>query len=1124
MGLHAAGNRSLAAAWMLLQLLALTGFACVKNSVVGDVSEEVLLQNETRSQEAFRSGVYKYSIPARRGEFIHVQVQSENIVGEVKLLGPSSSAPLYWVTLGEAEQVGLSHVAEKSGVHVLEVTCYSEQGGRFSVWREDDHASLPVQKAMAEAALQFSQAEALRRQWTEDGLRRAIPKLQTAAKQWLDLGNSQEAAHALLRLGDVYEGLGLLQQALASFEESLAIRPAQAASPAVNAINRAAYVALLVGQGDKAAGYIEQALRSARDSNNLFAEAQALNNRGDLNYFSGDGEAALHDFDRALELCARFGAVSCEAKSRMNKGISMIDFHQDEQARVLLEEAGRQFRSVQDIRSELQALAGLGVIYLKQGKLQEALNRLNRGMELSQRIGDRQIMARVANSKGEVFRNLNDLDAALEYYQAGRDYYHALGILAGEGNSLIQIGRVQFLKENWPKALEAFESAAGKYRQTDERMLAIALGEIGNVHAQRGEVGQALDYYHQALKIKIAHSDFREAAFTLNDLGLVHLREGDAEAAKEWFRQALDRGRQAEDLYGESWTLYNLARVESATGNLAQAKSNIERSLKITERLRTSVAGLEFRASFSASVHKRYEFYVDLLMRLNRQTGLAAYAADAFQASERARSRALLDSLVAARSSLQEGITPALLDRERKLADEISLKAARRDRLAAESEQARQLDQEIRRLNHQLREAKGQIRNQSPRFAELKEPEPIELARLQREILDGDTLLLEFFLGEEQSYLWAVTDDAFESHALPGKSALEAMALKLRRRLTSLETLIQHRRTVDGDRELRSRIEEMSWLLLGRLSVGLFEKKRLVLVSDGALSQLPFAILAAPMGAGESTSKPLVQQHEIVYLPSASVATLLRNRRTLGGPKTVAVLGDPVYAARDLPGSNSGKAAAEGNRSLRRSLRESGFEGQLRRLRWSGREASWIESIAPRGASLVVLGTDANRDFVLSGQLARYQILHFAAHGLANDLHPELSGIVLSTVDSRGKARDGFLRVHDVYRLDLPADMIVLSSCSSALGPNRSGEGLASLVHSFFYAGAKRVVASLWDVDDEATAELMKRFYAQIFEKGLRPAEALRQAQLSLSQKEKWNHPFFWAAFVIQGDWKASGL
>jgi len=152
--------------------------------------------------------------------------------------------------------------------------------------------------------------------------------------------------------------------------------------------------------------------------------------------------------------------------------------------------------------------------------------------------------------------------------------------------------------------------------------------------------------------------------------------------------------------------------------------------------------------------------------------------------------------------------------------------------------------------------------------------------------------------------------------------------------------------------------------------------------------------------------------------------------------------------------------------------------------------------------------------------LSKYRYIHFATHGLLNSEHPELSGIVLSLVNEKGQRVDGFLQLQEIYNLKLSADLVVLSACQTALGKDVNGEGLIGLTRGFMYAGAKSVVGSLWKVDDSATAALMGVFYKEMLTNGKRPAAALRTAQISISNEKRWRSPYYWAGFVLQGEWR----
>jgi CHAT domain-containing protein len=245
------------------------------------------------------------------------------------------------------------------------------------------------------------------------------------------------------------------------------------------------------------------------------------------------------------------------------------------------------------------------------------------------------------------------------------------------------------------------------------------------------------------------------------------------------------------------------------------------------------------------------------------------------------------------------------------------------------------------------------------------------------------------------------------------------------------------------------------------------------------------------------------------------------------------IVADPVFDSDDdrLPRSlkTEKTVAVSSNRSeitdqfsLDRSAREVGAarDGIFPRLPFSRREAEAIYATATRGDATKALDFDASKATAMSKELANYRIVHIATHGLVNSEHPALSGLVFSLFDRQGRQQDGFLRLSDIYNLELNADLVVLSACQTALGKQIQGEGLIGITRGFMYAGSPRVIASLWNADDEATAELMKKFYEGVLKNGQRPAEALRAAQMWMLKQPRRKAPYYWAGFVLQGEWK----
>src|SRR5262249_34786413 len=536
-----------------------------------------------------------------------------------------------------------------------------------------------------------------------------------------------------------------------------------------------------------------------------------------------------------------------------------------------------------------------------------------------------------------------------------------------------------------------------------------------------------------------------------------------------------------------------------------------------------------------ASQQQFYQSYIDVLMQMQRQNPSAGFDAQAFAVSERARARSLLELLTESRVDIRQGVDSSLLERERSLQQRLNARAAAQVSLLNRKHTPEQADaaaKEIAAIAAEYEEVQALIRAHSPRYAALTQPQPLGLVEIQQQALDEDTLLLEYALGEKSSYLWLVSQRSIDSYELPPRAELEAAA----RRVYELLTVRPKPRTPPGP-QLIAQARALSRMLLGPVAQQL-GGKRLVVVASGALSYLPFGALPAPEDEKRPAGdyEPLIAKHEVVSIPSASVLSIVR--REMAGQqraaKSVAVLADPVFEVGDprLESAKNGNSSGESpaapacdaeHLDLPRAIRTMNFPDArtgFTRLPFSRYEAESIIALTPKGMGLKATDFNASRDLAMSRQLSQYRILHFATHGLLNSERPELSGLVFSLIDQEGKPQDGFLRLYEIYNLQLNADLIVLSACETGLGKEIKGEGLIGLTRGFMYSGAPRVVASLWSVDDLATAELMKHFYQRMLKDGLPAGAALRAAQLELSGQKRWASPYFWAGFVLHGEWK----
>ena len=829
-----------------------------------------------------------------------------------------------------------------------------------------------------------------------------------------------------------------------------------------------------LGQLEPSLGYVQQALAFYEQTADAVGVADSLNQMGLIYQIQADMDRALDAYRQALQ----------------------------------------HYQRAEDGGGEAYTFNNIGVVYDRLGQYQQALDYYNRALPLWREVEDSYGEAATLNNIGIIYDHLGDYDSSLQAYEQALLTYRTLKDKLGIARTLNNIGLYYDAVKLPQQALTYYERAIPLWAEVGDRPgEASTLNNMGYVYGDRGEWEKSLSYYKQALPLWQEVGDRKGKASTLNNMGYVYANQGKLEQALEYYQQALTIRQEISDRPKEALSLYRIAQVQQQQGKLEEALKTLKPAISIIEDLRLDLASQELRTSFFASKQDYYEFYIDLLMQLHQEFPQQGYDAQALQVSEQARARSLLDILAGASGDVSAGVNPTLLEQKKSLQQQLNLQEERRIQILSRShtqQEAEAIDADIKNLLNQYRAVQALIRVASPRYAALTQPQPLTLEEIQTQVLDEDTLLLEYFLGKERSYLWLVSSTEIKTYELPGRETLEQNARAFRDALTI--PIQRIRRKVMEDTAFA-----LSEQILGPVADELGDK-RLAIAAHGALQYVPFAALAVP---GLPEYKPLIADHELVHLPSASTVAILR-RETQGrsrAPKTLAVLADPVF------GQNDGRLSSSSTRKaqtlppdLERSAKESGV--LFDRLPYTHQEAESILALVPPPERLEGFGFSASRELATSNELSQYQIIHFATHGLMNSTNPALSGLVFSLVNSDGEPLNGFLRLHDIFNLNLPSELVVLSACETGLGQNIQGEGLIGLTRGFMYAGAPRLVVSLWSVDDQATANLMIDFYQTLLTEGKSPSQALREAQLEMWENSSWWQPYYWAGFTLQGEWR----
>jgi CHAT domain-containing protein/tetratricopeptide (TPR) repeat protein len=1084
---------------------------------------------------------HAYRIALSAGQFALAQVEQRGVNVALTANAPDGKefaiVDLRW---GNKGVESLAILADTAGEYILKVTSRYPRAapGLYEAKISELRAATEQDRARMKAQTASYEARALSLEPAPEARRKAVQLYEEAALLWRLVPDPLWESALLWRLGRLHIDLTEFRQAK---------------------------------------DYFNRAVISWKATGDRNGEVAAQNGVCESLHYMGDMKGKAECLDALIPIYHELGARLEEAKVVSNKAVTFNSLGDYQAALQSAQEALRVFREERDRVQESFALNTLGQIYRSLNEQQLALDHYERALAIRREGTDKRLLGRTLGDIGVTYYELGDFTRAIDYFMQSIAISEELGDRRTKAIRLSELGKIWKETGETAKALDAQTQSLALAREIGDRQTeGQTLVSMGELHLLLGEKEKARDALTKALELLRATGDPVGEATVLIIMGNMAADGGDWRQAIDLLRQSLSLARETGDLKQERDALIALAQTERGRNNLSEARDYHEKALDLTESLRAKILRQELRASFLASRQKEYELYTDLLMQLHQQQPGGGHAAAAFGISERGRARSLLETLAEARADIRQGVDAGLLAEERKLADRIRLKEQQRAQLAGNIGMATQtaaLAKEIGDLLSEYQSLQGHIRASSPRFSTLTQPQPVTAAEIQTECLDSNTVLLEFALGDKRSWLWAITPDAITSYALPPRAEIETSArnvyelLTARQPMKDLTEAERLKRIAEADAKLQAETATLSRMLLGPISAQLRQEwkgKRLAVVASGALEYVPFAALPRPeterqgdgetgrqgdratgrQGDRETSSRPvaLIADHEIVNLPSASALAALR-RETVGrqpAAKTLAVIADPVFETNDprvlasakkkrsndnlaVNVQSTGEAPAgvpsTTNSALRRATRSFNRAG-FSRLPFSREEADNIAELIPKSALLKVTDFQANRTVATSGRLSRYRIIHFATHGLLNSEHPELSGLVLSLVDANGKTQDGFLRMDEIFNLQLPADLVVLSACQTALGQEIKGEGLVGLTRGFMYAGAQRVMASLWQVDDQATAELMKHFYHELLKENLRPAAALRSAQIEMSKSSRWSSPYYWAAFIIQGEWK----
>jgi len=961
---------------------------------------------------------------------------------------------------------------------------------------------------------------------TLEGRQAASKKLEEAAGLFLEAGESLEAARVLNRLGRLQLILNAPQAALDSHQKALELLK-QWPDPQVEVdnLNSQAEVYLRLQKRDQVAAVLQKSLALSEHSGYTRGQAQALLALSDSQNYDNH-LIALGTAQKALSLWQIVGDKAWLARSYAQIGRIYQAQNNLPEATQNYEEVRKLWRELNNPTEEARVLINMGYIEYRKGDWQREISYQTQAQALIDEKAEPAMMGQIASGLAEAFNESGLPEVGLEHYQRALQYFlptqnsHAIAYLT------YSIGRTYYLLGKYPEAIAQFQQVLAD-QTTDSFNVAASYQYLGRVHIATEQYELARQNLDRALVIYQRTGNPREAAFVQGLLGQLYDEQGQVERARPYYQEALTAFNSLSDRLNQAAIHYALGRLEMKRQDYVAAEEHLQQSIKLTEDIRRVSTSGDLAAAFSATVHDRYETYIECFMRQHQTNPAGRLDVRAFETSELARGRSLAELLRNTQTNLAPGLDPELAQREKSLRQSLRVKENSKINLLAKQytlEELNALEEELARLEAEYRRVNDTITARHPSYAQINQPTGWDLRQIQEQVVaDDQSVLLEYSLGSAKSYVWAVTRDDIHSYELPAQASINEAAQELYQLLKTAG---------DGkhDNELKLATQELSRLILSPVASEL-NKQRVIVVPDGALSYIPFQILPASSASDE----PLVATSEIINAPSASILGQLREEteRRQAPTKILAAFGDPVFASNyaQYKDTSTSQYIASAQplvvEQWQHALRDIEPEGDsfnpatIHPLFYSKLELAKLRDVAGPD-SFVSTGFDATREKLAEADLTKYAILHFATHGILDPKRPEKSGLFLSMVNRDGRPENGFVGLQDIYNLHTPVDLVVLSACRTGLGKDVRGEGLIGLTRGFMYAGASSVVASLWKVDDEATAELMKRFYVNMLQREMPPAAALRAAQNSIRQQPQWRAPYFWAAFTLQGEYRHS--
>jgi CHAT domain-containing protein/Tfp pilus assembly protein PilF len=830
--------------------------------------------------------------------------------------------------------------------------------------------------------------------------------------------------------------------------------------------------------------------------------------KGDIYYGLCDEKNALEMYDKANSFFKEAGDMWGQGDIYLRKG--MINSRKGDISNVL-----EIYNKSLHFFKKGGSFVGQGDVYYRKGDIywgigdnSKAFEMYDKALQLFKKAGDSIRLGYIYSEKGGIYLYTGDYTRSLEMYNKALHFFEKAENPGGQGNVYNSKGEIYLRKSDYSRAFEELDKALFFFKKAEDYQ-----GQ-GNVYCSKGEIyfltgdnSSALDMYEKAMPF------YQKTGFPLSQgnvyrgKGDIFLKNGEYSKALKMYENAFVLYSKIGDIESESHILHRQAKVLEKQGKKDEALSLFEKGISKLEKVRYQTSVSEMKKTFMEMVYRQYE-EAAVFMLGNK------YYDKSFKYTETMKARVFIDQLAEGLAKLNKGIEPEFKKKRDNLVAKLSLLGKNMHKTAGKND-----ENELLELKKQYRDVKNdfedllvKIRLNNSMYASVRYPQPVSVQPLREDILIKGELLLRYFISPDKLYVFIISKENFK-----------VVSIKLKEK--EIKSIVKNYLQAVGEnssRGIKKYGKTLYKKLFKPLEASIKESTDIIIIPDGDLAKIPFESLILDK---KKSGRPvfLIEKYQVKYVQSASILSVLRKQYTrTGESKSFISFGDPIYDYENFkqgkPEQGTITRSPEDKDEIREVHRSryARAGGIMNRLFWSGKEVKAIARLFEKKPQkcAVLLREQATEESAKAAEMKGFDFIHFACHGILND---DFQCLVLSQ-DIPSAKEDGYFTLNEIMNCDYNAKLVVLSACQTGSGKIYRAEGVTGLTRAVMYAGTPAVIATLWDVDDTATKELMVNFYSNMLEKNLDKVEALRQAKLELLKDKKYSSPFFWSAFVMYGE------